>query len=154
MVPVRTQNGRCWEWRTWAKAHLTPSQARATSPEALGSAQFRRFDGPAEMVLEGNRIEVTGADRVFHCLGNRFPDIEKHDRIGESLDTVIRLRGGKVGRTDAHMDSRLPDVHGESVLDLNARQLIVLAAAGQSYVEKNLAQALRSTFPHSLASPK
>ena len=33
-------------------------------------------------------------------------------------------------------------------------QGIVLAAAGQSHVEKNFAQAPRSTFPHSVASTK
>ena len=53
--------------------------------------------GPAESALEGLHIEelcvVNGADRLFSCLDERFPDLETHDKIGESLDNVFRFEG-------------------------------------------------------------
>ena len=85
---------------------------------------------------------------------------------------MIRLRGGKVGRTDAHTErgrelSRKQldkELSCQTLLEVTRcsgrvrlgpeRKAIVLAAAGQSYVEKNLAQALRPSCPHSLASTK
>ena len=88
------------------------------------------------------------------------------------LDTVIRLRGGKVERTAAHTGRGRELIRKQLDKELSCqtlleatrcsgrvrlgpeRKAIVLAAAGQSFVEKNLTQALRSTFPHSLASPK
>ena len=30
---------------------------------------------------------VNGSDRLFSCLDERFPDLETHDKIGESLVT-------------------------------------------------------------------
>ena len=39
-----------------------------------------------ELALEGLNIEefcvVNGADRLFSCLDERFPDLERHDKIG------------------------------------------------------------------------
>ena len=71
--------------------------------EAHGSALFRLLDGPAELALEGLHIEelcvVNGADRLFSCLDERFPDLETHDKIVVSLDNVFRLRVDKGERT-------------------------------------------------------
>ena len=56
--------------------------------------------------LEGLNIEelcvVNGADRLFSCLDERFPDLETHDKIGESLDDVFRLKVDKGERTAAY----------------------------------------------------
>ena len=90
----------------WAKAHLTLLEAKGTPKEALGSALFCLLDGPAELAFEGIRIEdlcvANGADRVFSCLDERFPDLETHDKIGESLDNVFCLRVDKGERTAAY----------------------------------------------------
>ena len=45
---------------------------------------------------------VNGADRLFSCLYEPFPDLERHDRIGESLDDVFRLKDDKGERTAAY----------------------------------------------------
>ena len=85
---------RYWKWRKWAKAYLTLLEAKGTPKEAHGSALFCLLDGPAELALEGIHIEelcvVNGADRLFSCLDERFPDLETHDKIGESLENVFR----------------------------------------------------------------
>ena len=94
---------RYWKWRKWAKAYLTLLEAKGTPKEAHGSALFCLLDGPAELALQGLNIEdlcvVNGADRLFSCLDERFPDLETHDKIGESLDDVFRLRVDKGERT-------------------------------------------------------
>ena len=86
---------RYWKWRTWAKAYLTLLEAKGTPKKALVSALFFLLDGPAELALEDLNIEelcvVNGADRLFSCLDERFPDFETHDKIGDSLDNVFRL---------------------------------------------------------------
>ena len=96
---------RYWKWRTWAKAYLTLLKAKGTPKEAHGSALFCLLDGPAELAFEGLNIEelcvVNGADRLFSCLDERFPDLETHDKIGESLDDVFRLKVDKGERTAA-----------------------------------------------------
>ena len=45
---------------------------------------------------------MNGADRLFSCLDERFPDLETHDKIGESLDDVFRLKVDKGERTAAY----------------------------------------------------
>ena len=54
--------------------------------EAHGSALFCLLDGPAELALEGLNIEelclVNGADRLFSCLDERFPDLQTHENWG------------------------------------------------------------------------
>ena len=134
-----------------------------------GSAPFCLLDRPAEMALEGLNIEevcvVNGADRLFSCLDERFPDLETHDKIGESLDDVFRSKVDKGERTAAYT-GRCRELfekaarEGIELLDVARgylmlrgarlgpeRKAIVLAATGQSYTERNVAQALRSTFP-------
>ena len=141
-----------------------------------GSALFCFLDGPAELALEGLYIEelcvVNGADRLFSCLDERFPDLEPHDKIGESLDNVFRMRVNKGECTAAYTGRcrelfekavregiELPDVARGYMMLRGARlgperKAIVLAAAGQSYTERNVAQALRSTFPINLGVTK
>ena len=159
---------RYWKWRKWAKACLTLLEAKGTPKEALGSALVCLLDGPAELALEGIHIEEpcvgNRADRLFSCLDERSPDLETHDKIGESLDNVFRLRLDKGERTAAYTGRcrelfekaaregiELPDVARGYLLWRGAhlgpeRKAIVLAGAGQSYTERNVAQALRSTF--------
>ena len=87
-----------------AKAYLALLEAKGTPKEAHGSALFCLQDGPAETALEGLHIEepcvVKGADRLFSC--PRFPDLETHDKTGESLNNVFRLRVDKGERTAAY----------------------------------------------------
>ena len=45
---------------------------------------------------------MNGADRLFSCLDERFPDLETHDKIGESSDNVFRLKVDKGERTAAY----------------------------------------------------
>ena len=91
-----------------------------------------------------------------------------HDKIGESLDNVFCLRVDKGERTAAYTGRcrelfekaaregiELPDVARGFLMLRGARlglerKAIVLAAAGKSYLERNVAQALRSTFPINL----
>ena len=167
---------RYWTWRKWAKAYLTLLEAKGTPKEAHGSALFCLLDGPAELALEGLNIEelcvVNGADRLFSCLDDRSPDLETHDKTGESLDDVFRLKVDKGERTAAYTGRcrelfekaaregiELPDVARGYLMLRGARlgperKAIVLAAAGQSYTERNVAQALRSTFPVNLGVTK
>ena len=115
---------------------------------------------------------MNGADRLFSCLDERFPDLETHDKIGESLDDFFRLKVDKGERTAAYTGRcrelfekaaregiELPDVARGYLILRGARlgperKAIVLAAAGQSYTERNVAQALRSTFPVNLGVTK
>ena len=128
------------------------------------------------LALDGIRIEdlyvSNGADRVFACLDERFPDLDTHDKIGESLDNVFRLRVDKGERTAAYTSRcrelfakaaregiELPDVARGYLMLRGARlgperKALVLAAAGQFYVERNVAQALRSSFPVKLGVTK
>ena len=147
---------RYWKWRKWAKAYLALLEAKGTPKEAHGSALFCLLDGPAELALQGLNIEdlcvVNGADRLFSCL-------ETHDKIGESLDDVFRQTRVNVLQTfsgrcrelfekAAREGIELPDVARGYLMLRGARlgperKAIVLAAAGQSHTERNVAQALR-----------
>ena len=46
-----------------------------------------------------------GADRLFSCLDERFPDLDAHDKIGESLHNVVRLSVDKGECTAAYTGS-------------------------------------------------
>ena len=151
-------------------------RGQGDSEGAHGSALFCLLDGPAELALEGLHIEelcvVSGADRLFSCLDERFPDLETHDKIGESLDNVFRLKVDKGERTAAYTGRcrelfekaaregiELPDVARGYLMLRGARlgperKAIVLAAARQSYTERNVAQAFHSTFPVNLGVTK
>ena len=87
--------------------------------------------------------------RLFSCLDERFLDLETHDKIGESLDNVFRLRVHKGERTAAYTGRcrelfekaaregiELPDVARGYLMLRGARlglerKAIVLAAAGK-----------------------
>ena len=158
-----------------AKAYLTLLEAKGIPKEAHGIPLVCLLDGPAELALEGIHIEecvVNGADRLFSCLDERFPDLETHDKIGESPDNVFLLRVDKGERTAAYTGRcrelfekaaregiELPDVARGYLMLRGARwgpecKAVVLAAAGQSYTERNVTQALRSTFPINLGMTK
>ena len=102
---------RYCKWRKWAQAHLTLLEAQGTPKEAHGSALFCLLDGPAELALEGLHIEelcvVNGADRLFSCLDQRFPDLETHDKIGDSLDNVFPFEKPTSGERTAAYTGRL-----------------------------------------------
>ena len=95
MAPVRMQHDDTGNGENGQRPILHSSRPGALFKEAHGSALFCLLDGPAELALEGLNIEelrvVNGADRLFSCLDERFPDLETHDKIGESLDDVFRL---------------------------------------------------------------
>ena len=169
MAPVRMLHDDTGNGENGQRPILLLLEAKGTPKEAHGSALFCLQDGPAELALEGFNIEelcvVNGADRLFSCLDERFPDLETHDKIGESLDDVFRLKVDKGERTAAYTGRcrelfekaaregiELPDVARGYLMLRGARlgperKAIVLAASGQSYTERNVAQALRSTFP-------
>ena len=96
---------RHWKWRKWAKAYLTLLEAKGTPKEAHGGALFCLLDGPAELALEGIRIDdlcvANGADRVFCASMNDSWTLRRTTR-GESLDNVFRLRVDRNGRTAAY----------------------------------------------------
>ena len=94
------------------------------------------------MALEGLNIEelcvcLDEGERTAAYTGRCRELFEKAAREGTELPDVARgylmLRGARLG----------PE-----------RKAIVLAAAGQSYTERNVAQALRSTFPVNLGVTK
>ena len=174
MAPVRMLHHDTANGENRQKPILHSSRPRAL--QRRPSPLFCLLDGPAELALEGLNIEelcvAIGADRLFSCLDERFPDLETHDKIGESLDDVFRLKVDKGERTAAYTGRcrelfeksaregiALPDV-ARGYLMLRGARLgperkgIVLAAAGQSYTERNVAQALRSTFPVNLGVTK
>ena len=104
MAPVRMLHDDTGRGENGQRPVLHSSRPRAL--KAHGSALFCLLVGPAELALEGLNIEelcvVNGADRLFSCLDERFPDLETHDKIGESLDNVFRLRVDKGERTAAY----------------------------------------------------
>ena len=101
---------------------------------------------------------MSGADRLFSCFDGIFPDLETHDKIGESLDNVFRLRVDKGERTAAYTGrcrelfekaaregNELPDVARGYLMLRGARlgperKATVLATAGQPYTKRNVAQ--------------
>ena len=55
---------RTGKWMKWAKAYLTLLEAKGTPKEAHGGALFCLLGGPAELALEGIRIEVSLSQMV------------------------------------------------------------------------------------------
>ena len=106
MAPVRMLHDDTGNGENGQRPIFTLLEAKGTPKEAHGSALLCLLDGPAELALEGLNIEelcvVNGADRLFSCLDERFPDLETHDKIGESLDDVFRLKVDKGERTAAY----------------------------------------------------
>ena len=101
--------------------------------DSEGGPLFCLLDGPAEFVLEeGIRIEdhcvANGADLVFSCLDERFPDLETHDKMEESLDNVFRLRVDKGERTAAYTG------RCRELFEKAAREGIVLPDVARGYL--------------------
>ena len=164
---------RYWKWRKWAKAYLRLLQGRHFLLEALGSAVFCLLAVPAEMVWKVSRSTTWLLLMVWSVCFNVWTPVflilEVHDKIGESLDEVFRLRVEKGERTAACTG------RGRELLDKTARGSIelpelargylmlrrarlgpqrkaIVLAAGQSCVKQSLAQALRSAIPRNLAT--
>ena len=102
---------------------------------------------------------VNGADRLFSCLGGRFPDLETPDKIGESLDDVFRLKVDKGERTAAYTG------RCRELFEKAAREGIELPDVPRGYLmlrgarlgperKRNVAQAFRSTLPINLGVTK
>eukprot|EP00913_Durusdinium_trenchii_P028931 g27126.t1 len=161
-------------WRRWCRAHLTVQKAKGVGPEAHGSLVFSLLDGTALRALDQvsmDRVEEIGGEEViFQILDDRFPAEATHDRLGSVLDQVFDLKVEKgettavfTGKVRAAFSSAeaegvvLPDVARGYLLlrfaKLSAeRKAVVMAAARQSYAEKDVAAALRTTFPEGLYS--
>ena len=150
---------RYWKWRKWAKAYLTLLEAKGLQRRPMVVLSSVYWMDPLSWLF-------------FSCLDERFSDLETHDKIGESLDEVFRLEVDKGERTAAYRGRcrelfekaaregiDLPDVARGYLMLRGARlgperKAIVLAAAGQPYTERNVAQALHSTFPVNLGVTK
>ena len=106
MAPVRTLHDDNGSGENGQKAHLTLLEAKGTPKEARGGALFCSLGGPAELALEGLSIEGAlcreRCRSTLSCLDERFPDLETHDKIGESLDNIFRLKVDKGERTAAY----------------------------------------------------
>ena len=161
-------------WRRWCRAYLTVQRAKGVGPEAHGSLVFSLLDGTALRALDQvpmDRVEEIGGEEViFQILDDRFPAEATHDRLGSVLDQVFDLKVEKgettavfTGKVRAAFSSAeaegvvLPDVARGYLLlrfaKLSAeRKAVVMAAARQSYAEKDVAAALRTTFPEGLYS--
>ena len=105
------------------------------------------------MALEDLNIEelcvVNGANRLFSCLDERFPDLETHYKIGESLDDVFRLKVDKGERTTycgVHRPLSRALGSGTQGYRSGSRGTVIHGA--------KVAQALRSTFPANLGVTK
>ncbi|CAK9010135.1 unnamed protein product, partial [Durusdinium trenchii] len=141
-------------WRRWCRAYLTVQRAKGVGPEAHGSLVFSLLDGTALRALDQvpmDRVEEIGGEEViFQILDDRFPAEATHDRLGSVLDQVFDLKVEKGGDYGG--------VHGQGYLLLRfaklsaERKAVVMAAARQSYAEKDVAAALRTTFPEGLYS--
>ena len=114
-------------------------------------------------------IEANGGqDVIYQVLDERFPEEAVHDRIGEVLDNVFDLKAEKgestatfTGRVRAAFSAaeaegiKIPSVaRGYLLLRFSRLQhekkAVVMAAARQSYEEKDVAAALRTTYPEGL----
>ena len=86
MAPVRMLHHDTGNGQNGQRPILHSSRPRALQKRPHGCALFCLLDGPTELALEGLNIEelcvVNGADRLFSCLDERFPDLETHDKIG------------------------------------------------------------------------
>ncbi|CAK9013225.1 unnamed protein product [Durusdinium trenchii] len=154
-------------WRRSCRAYLTVQKAKGVGPEAHGSLVFSLLDGTALRALDQvpmDRVEEIGGEEViFQILDDRFPAETTHDRLGSVLDQVFDLKVEKgettavfTGKVRAAFSSAeaegvvLPDVARGYLLlrfaKLSAeRKAVVMAAARQSYAEKDVAAALRTS---------
>ena len=95
---------RYWKWRKWAGPPCTPRGRLRRRPLVALFSVF--WMDPLSWLSRAfvSRISVSQTVQIgsFSCLDERFPDLETHDKIGESLDNVFCLRVDKGERTAAY----------------------------------------------------
>ena len=87
-------------WKAWTQAKM--ATMKDLNDKQKGPWLFTLLDGKALDAVEHLTLEdlskEDGADRVFKILGDRFPEKEKHDQMGEALREVFgRLSSGLPG---------------------------------------------------------
>ena len=85
MAPVRMLHDDTGNGENGQKPISHSSRPRALFRRPMVRLSSVYWMAPAELALEGLNIEelcvVNGADRLFSCLDERFPDLETHDKI-------------------------------------------------------------------------
>eukprot|EP00438_Fugacium_kawagutii_P020699 Skav229155 [mRNA] locus=scaffold2275:264912:272030:- [translate_table: standard] len=164
------------QWRRWARAYLTVQKARGVKEEALGSLLFTLLDGAALRAFDSHGMDELeqpgGQDVIYQILDERFPEETTQDRIGEVLDNIFELKVEKhestaayTGRVRAAFTAaeaegvKFPPIARGYLLLRFARlpperKAIVMAAARQSYLEADIASAMRTTYPEGLFTGK
>ena len=159
-------------WKRWSRAYLTVQKAKGVPEEAFGSLLYTLLDGTALRTFDSipmDQIEDPGGhDLVFQVLDERFPEEATHDRLGKVLDAVFDLKVEKGETTSTNTGKaraafaaaeaegvKFPAVaRGYLLLRLaklpQEKKAVVMAAARQSYEEKDVAAALRTTYPEGL----
>ena len=94
MAPVRMLHDDTGNGENGQRPILHSSRPRALQRRPMAVLHSVYWIDPLRWLLRVLNIEevcvVNGADRLFSCLDERFPDLETHDKIGESLDDVFR----------------------------------------------------------------
>eukprot|EP00435_Cladocopium_sp_Y103_P072195 s58_g39.t1 len=161
-------------WKRWSKAYLAVQKAKGTDKSVFGALLFTLLDGTAlrafDSVSTDDLEQIGGQDLVYQVLDERFPEEAVHDRLGEVLDKVFELRVEKGEATSSYTGKaraafsaaeaegvKLPSVaRGYLLLRFakltHEKKAVVMAAARQSYEEKDVAAALRTTYPEGLYS--
>ena len=161
-------------WRRWSRAYLTVQKAKGTPAEAFGSVLYTLLDGTALRAFDQvdmARLEEHGGEEVtYEILDQRYPEEEAHDRIGEVMDTIFDLkvdRGETTGNFTGKVRAAFAAAEAEGIsfpsvargymllrfAKVSAeRRAVILAAARQSYEERDVAAALRTTYPEGLGS--
>ena len=159
-------------WRRWSRAYLNVQKAKGIAEDNHGSLLYTLLDGTALATFDSvsmDDIEAPGGhDLLFQVLDERFPEQSTHDKLGKVLDSIFDLKiekgestatyTGKVRAAFAAAEAegiRFPSVaQGYLLLRFlklsQERKAVVMAAARQSYEEKDVASALRTTYPDNL----
>ena len=162
------------QWKRWSRAYLVVQKSRGVSDEALGSFLFALLDGAALRAFDSHsmdELEQSGGQDVIHqVLDERFPEETSQDRIGEVLDNIFDLKVEKHESTAVYTGSvraaftaaaaegvKFPPIARGYLLLRFAKlapekKAVVMAAARQSYLENDIASALRTTYPEGLFS--
>lgn len=135
------------QWRRWSRAYLAVQKAKGIPSTAHGSLIFALLDGTALRALDATPMEKIeedgGEDVIFQVLDERFPAEATHDRLGQVLDQVFDLKIEKGESTAVYTAKARAAFTAE-------KKAVVIAAARQSYKEKDVAAALRTTNPDHL----
>lgn len=163
-------------WKRWSKAFLAVQKAKGMPAEAFGPLLFTLLDGTAVRSFDQVGLEkletAGGQDIIYEVLDNRFPEEEAHDRIGEVLDCIFGLEVKKQESTSVftgRVRSAFATAEAEGINSPSVargylllrfakiapeRKAVVLAAARQSYEEKDIAASLRTTYPEGLGATR